>query len=161
MEACLVWPDCTFSNHKGWHEPPVTSFWVAATEEEAREFFVDKLSDRDLEEFEAACNDVNYLDGWYRGHRDCIVHIKKNDDDSIDMNISKQSFDGGPPPRDDSKFRFLVAKDMSRVSLGFAVYPYSGMWNGRSPFKKFEAKISSPEELKDLQWKDIVTSVKI
>jgi hypothetical protein len=134
-----------------WHHEPKNAFWVAATEEEARKYFVDKLPERELEEFEKACQDRDYLDGWYRGHRDCVVNIKKGDDDSINMIVSKQSmFDGGPPPPEDDSFRFLVTDDLSRVDLGFAVYPYSGMWNGRSPFKKFEREISSPEELKDL-----------
>jgi len=118
MEVHYVWPGCW-----RWPRNP-TAFWVAATEDEAREFFFDKLSEEDKEEFNAAAADIDYLDGWYRG-----AAIDKYDDD---------------------RFRFLVAVDLSNISLGFGVYPYSGMWNGRGPFKGFRREISSPEELRNL-----------
>ena len=151
MRVCLIWNDCELFNNI-WDHPPMTSYWVAASEKEARDFFVEKLSEDHKEEFENACKDKDYKGEWYRGHRDCIVNLTKNPkDDSLDMIVSKQSmFDGGPPPPEDDDFRFLVSKDMSRVSLGFAVYPYSGMWNGRTPFKKLEVEIESPQNLKEL-----------
>ncbi len=121
MRVCLIWQGCTMS-HGEWRHEPIDAFWVAASEEEAREFFVDKLTEEDLEEFENACKDKDYLDGWYRGTREFC------------------------DPSDDD-FRFLVTRDMSRVDLGFAVYPYSGMWNGDSPFKKYEAEIVSLSDL--------------
>lgn len=142
MKVCLVWPECTMSNGE-WHHKPITAFWIAATEEEARKFFVDKLSEAHLEEFEKACKDENYLDGWYRGHRDYDVLLERDKDGTVRFGVTNN-------PPNDSSLRFLVTQDVSRVDLGFAVYPYSGMWNGRSPFKKLEAEITSPGELKDL-----------
>lgn len=126
MKAWFVWPDCKYSFHNNeWNNNPIDSFWISANESEVRKFIFDKLSVKDKNLFQLAAGNVEFMDGWYRGHRD-------------------------PDFISDNDFRFLISKDLSRVGLGFAVYPYSDMWGMYNPFLDVLLEISSLEELKEL-----------
>lgn len=123
MQVKYLWPKCPLgiiNNEVSWRCDPRNAFWILASENEARNLIIPFCSN---------------LERWV----ECLPpeNLPKCDYDIYSRNIN-------------GDVGFLVIDDISRVIFMEPIYPISSMWGMDNPFKKFEQKISSLYDLRNL-----------
>ena len=120
MRIKLVWPNCDYRNREWGKYPLVDCFWVEATIEESEKYVfscMSKSAKKIFQEVEGESSFRKAIKSYYR------------DDAKAEGTWCGMC----------ARYFFLVAKDLSSIDPHCSYYPFSGMWNGRSPFKNIEA----------------------
>lgn len=123
MQVKYLWPKCSlgFINDEiSWRCNTRNAFWILASENEAKNLIVPLISN---------------LEHW-------VECIPPENLPRCDYDIYSRDINGN--------VGFLVTDDVSRVIFMEPIYPVSSMWGIDNPFKKFERKISSLYDLRNL-----------
>lgn len=137
MKVQMIWSRCNLLNGHWCHKKRVDSFWVECTCEEAENLVLPFCK----EEMEICCGSPNFHDGWKKSL------IKEA------IEETKQKIKENPEPlTEDKLLYFLISRDLASIQVMWWGYPYSGQWNGYSPFTaiKPEIIIGNLEEIKGI-----------